>query len=486
VISTNERSKGLVIIHVDGLSRARLGAAIDQNHMPFVAQLTRSEGYEALPYRCGVPSTTPFAQAGILFGDNSEIPSYRWWDKQANLLVAFGSGSTFGRVANRYFAGCEPLTTGGACIAALYRAGATDRFGPPYEERHRPEQRDAGGRAIAAFMLNPVSLYFWIRHGGLALFQIGTEYLRARLAGRRSANAYVIADIYHEVLVHHLTRFALLQAMDEGLPTIYSCFYTYDEAAHAFGPTDPNTLRVLRHIDSTIRLAAARRRSNRAGRDYELVVLSDHGQIETTPFEVAQGRSFGQLVAELLPNHTVSEHRGLQFGPQQSAGRVEITYSGGLAHLYFANMPGRIDDQALEESFPGLVSRVAAIKGVGIVMLKDRSGGVLVTVDGRFPLKLPLEPPTRALLESFDSPDVLALQLRRLNSFERSGDLVVFGAYDGKTQVNFEHQVGGHGSIGGEQLHPFVLAKQEWGFDTSSVTNSSELHPMLLALRDRP
>ena len=75
------------MIHVDGLSHARLQAALEQGHMPFVSQLIESDGYEALPYRCGVPSTTPFAQAGILFGDNSEIPSYRWWDKQAGLLV---------------------------------------------------------------------------------------------------------------------------------------------------------------------------------------------------------------------------------------------------------------------------------------------------------------------------------------------------------------------------------------------------------------
>jgi len=486
--SAHERHKALAIIHVDGLSHARLRAAVDQGNMPFVAQLIASEGYEVLPYRCGVPSTTPFAQAGILFGDNAEIPSYRWWDKEADLLVAFGSGSTFGRVADRYFTGRAPLTAGGACIAALYRAGATDRFGPAYEERHRPNQRDAGGRAIAGFLLNPVSLYFWIRHGGMAIFQIGSEYLNARFAGRRAANAYVIADIYHEVLVHHLTRFALLQAMDEGLPTIYSCFYTYDEAAHAFGPTDPNTLRVLRHIDSTIRLAAERRRANRAGRDYELVVLSDHGQVETTPFHDLHARSFGRLIADLVPNFTVTEHRGRVFKPdvQHSAGRVEITYSGGLAHIYFADLPGRLDDQALEEKFPGLVSKVANLDGIGMVMLKDGFGGILVTVDGRFPLTPPLDPPTRKLLERFDSPDVLAQQLRRLNGFERSGDLVVFGAYDGNMQVNFEHQVGGHGSVGGEQLHPFVLAKRDWGFDTTSVTNASELHPMLVALRDRP
>ena len=479
--------KGLVVVHLDGLSYGRLGLALERGHMPFVKTLIEKEGYEALPYRCGVPSTTPFAQAGILYGDNSEIPSYRWWDKDAGLLVVFGSGSTFSRVADRYFAGREPLTAGGACIAALYRAGATDRFGPPYEERHRPDQHDAGGRVIAAFLLNPVTLYFWIRHGGLALFRIASEYLQARFSRRRTADVFVIADIYHEVVVHHLTRFALLQAMDEGLPTIYACFYTYDESSHAFGPTDPNTLRVLRHIDSTIRLAAAKRRGNRAGVDYEIVVLSDHGQVETIPFVSADGETLGRKIARFLPDHAVTEHRGLAFAPDRAepVGRVEITYSGGLAHVYFAHVAGRLDASAVQSRYPGLAERVADLAGVGLVMVKDRDGGSLLTRDGRFPLASPLAPETRTLLERFDEPEVLAAQLRRLNSFERSGDLVVFGAYDGNKQVNFEDQVGGHGSVGGDQLHPFLLAKKEWGFDTTQVTNASDLYPMLLSLRDR-
>ncbi|HKC20695.1 MAG TPA: alkaline phosphatase family protein [Candidatus Dormibacteraeota bacterium] len=472
--------EGLVVIHVDGLSHRRLGDAVEQGHMPFVAEMIRSEGYEALPYRCGVPSTTPFAQAGILFGDNSEIPSYRWWDKPTDSLIAFGEGSTFNRVADRYFNGRRPLTQGGACIAALYRAGATDRFGPRYHERHRPDEHDAGGRAIVAFLLNPVTLYFWIRHGGLALFRVARDYVRARFAGRRPANTYVIADIYHEVLVHHLTRFALLQAMDEGLPVIYACFYTYDEAAHAFGPTDPNTLRILRHIDSTIRLAAARRKKNRAGVDYEIVVLSDHGQVETTPFSTSAGKSLGRMLADWLPTHRITEHRGGVFGPADGK-RVEVTYSGGLGHVYFREFPSRIDDAQVEAAFPGLIDKLACIEEIGIVM----TGGMLTTAAGRFQLTERLSAETAELLAHYDDADVLGQQLRRLNNFERSGDIVLFGAYVGGKQFNFEAQVGGHGSIGGEQLHPFVLAKREWSFDTSAITNASQLHPLLMRVRDR-
>jgi len=121
---------GLVILHLDGVSRPVLEDAVASGDMPFVRKLLMEEGYEVLPYRCGIPSTTPFAQAGILYGDNSEIPSYRWWDKELGQVISFGAGGTFDRVAGRYFKGRRPLTAGGACIAALYRAGGEDRFGP--------------------------------------------------------------------------------------------------------------------------------------------------------------------------------------------------------------------------------------------------------------------------------------------------------------------------------------------------------------------
>jgi hypothetical protein len=88
-------------------------------------------------------------------------------------------------------------------------------------------------------------------------------------------------------------------------------------------------------------------------------------------------------------------------------------------------------------------------------------------------------------MNGYDDPDILLAQLSRLNSFQNAGDLVVFGAFIGGRQVNFEDQAGGHGSIGGLQLHPFVFAKNEWAVDTSRVRGAHELHPILSRLRDR-
>ena len=449
--------------------------------MPHLRRLIDEEGYEALQYRCGVPSTTPFAQAGILYGDDREIPSYRWWDKESGQLVAFGNEGTFRHVAHRYFAGLTPLTVGGACIAALYRTGELDELGPSYEERHGPSP---DRRLIRSFLLNPVRFYFWVRHGGWSLYRILLQYLGARLRGAHPANVYVFADLFHEVVVHHLTRFAVVEAMERGVPVIYGCFYTYDEAAHAFGPDDEKTFDTLKHIDNTIRFVAARRESG--AREYDLVVLSDHGQVECTPFNAADGKNLGQMVAAWLPHHEVIEHRGRRFRPpgDRVDGHVDITYSGGLGHVYFRDVPGRLEHSELERRFPGLVANVAGLDRVDFVMVKDGREGLLITRDARHRLGR-LTNSARRFLERLDEPEVIAAQLRHLNSFERSGDLVVFGRYDGRKQVNFENQVGGHGSAGGAQLHPFLLVKKTWRFDTSRVLRAADLHPMLVKLRDR-
>jgi hypothetical protein len=52
---------------------------------------------------------------------------------------------------------------------------------------------------------------------------------------------------------------------------------------------------------------------------------------------------------------------------------------------------------------------------------------------------------------------VLLPELRRFALDDACGDLVLFGAYDGERIACFDDQVGGHGSIGGEQSRPFLI-----------------------------
>jgi len=466
-------------MHIDGLGADSLEEALREGDMPFTQHLINDEGYAVHRYRCGVPSTTPFVQAGILYGDNSEIPSFRWWDREQRILVQFGPRSSFKRVADKYFHGCRPLTQDGACIAACYPAGAKDDFGIAYQDRSysKDERSRSAWNVLLPYLANPLHIGDWAWQAAMTLVRMAREYTEARTKGKHPARAYVISNALEEIFVHHLTRYAVVKAMREGYSPIYSAFYAFDETGHAFGPDDPTSLQILKHVDHSIsKIAQAR------GDRYELVVLSDHGQIETVPFNADGAPSVGEVIAGLLPGFRVQEMKGKAYGPPEAEarGQVNVTCSGGLAHIYFADRDRRQGYGELTASHPDLAGALSSLEKIALVMARDgkrdvflNGGSVLEGGD------------LKALLARYDDEDILQEQLSRLNSFENSGDLILFGAFVEGKQVNFENQDGGHGSIGGEQLHPFLLAKREWVIDTSRVHGAHEMHPILCALRDR-
>lgn len=497
-------SRGLVVMHIDGLGYDYVQKALARGYMPFVKSLLENEDYEILPYRCGIPSTTPFAQAGILYGDNAEIPAFRWWDKQAGLLIAFGEGSSFKRVAHNYFRNSESLVAGGACIAACYPAGAMDTFSLAYRERDTslPQVSHNVHHTIVSWLMNPLNVIEWFLRGIWEIIKGNRNYWLARLRGQRAEHMYVISDILEEIFLHQLTRYAVIEAMEYNYPSIYGAFYAYDETSHAYGPESDYSFRILRHIDHTIqRVAKYRTPSARKGlwsrpqnngataaerREYELVILSDHGQIVTVPFDQKYGRHFGELLAEWLPTYVIEEYRGKRLTPQGAIdGHIVLAYSGGLAHMYFKDISWRLQRGEIEQRFPGLIARIARTPGIDFVLLRDRSSDVIATANGEmiFDAEVALSRQVREFLACFDDPDIVARQLHRLNLFERAGDLILFGKYENGVQINFEHQVGGHGSLGGEQLHPFILARREWGVNTQSVYSANDVHPILTRLR---
>lgn len=459
--------KSIVILHIDGLGAGILERALDKGRMPFTRELIDRERYEIHRYHCGLPSTTPFVQAGILYGDNRGIPAFRWWDRQERTLIQFGAASTFKKIASRYFRGCKPLTEDGACIAACYPAGAADDFGIAYQDRtygREPKSRSAL-RVVVPYVANPIHLGEWLVHAGQSIWRTAAEYAQARAEGRRPARAYVFMDALEEIFAHHLTRYAVEQAMGEGYAPIYAGFYAFDETAHAFGPSDEQSLHVLKHVDHTIQKIAEARRDQ-----YELVVLSDHGQIDTIPFQRENGRHLGAVVASLVPGFRVEELKGKTFGPdeQSAAGVIRLTCTGGTAHLYFDG-PSRLDYAEVTHRFPRLVQGLRDCEQISLLV--GRGFEDVAAIDHAVAVA--------------DDPKLAREHVLRLNSFEECGDLVMFGAFRGDQQINFEIQAGGHGGFGGEQTRPFVLAKTEWGLDTRAVRTAHELHPILCDLLDR-
>lgn len=87
---STEPGRGLVMLEIDGLSYWHLHTALEMGLLPTMKQMLRDEGYVLSLVDCGLPSQTSACQSGILFGDNFDIPAFRWYEKDRNKLMVSG------------------------------------------------------------------------------------------------------------------------------------------------------------------------------------------------------------------------------------------------------------------------------------------------------------------------------------------------------------------------------------------------------------
>ena len=91
-------------------------------------------------------------------------------------------------------------------------------------------------------------------------------------------------------------------------------------------------------------------------------------------------------------------------------------------------------------------------------------------------------------LRPYGEPETLWPRLVAFALDDACGDLILFGAYDGERIACFDDQVGGHGSVGGEQSRPFVILPNSHPLTGRNdlVGNSFLYHEVFKPLRNDP
>ncbi|MCK4508552.1 MAG: hypothetical protein KAU27_08430, partial [Desulfuromonadales bacterium] len=140
---------------------------------------------------------------------------------------------------------------------------------------------------------------------------------------------------------------------------------------------------------------------------------------------------------------------------------VVVTYSSSLAHLYITGSKAPLNWQEVEQAQPMLLRFLQKHKGIGFVMARGENpwelmifhqgGQICVTDNPRF------HQHELAFLRPYGAPYELLEELHRFGLGARCGDLIIFGALDEEGIACFDDQVGGHGSVGGEQSRPFII-----------------------------
>src|SRR3954454_21754264 len=78
---------GVYFLEIDGLAHEVLRRAIRDGNAPNLAHWLRDGGHRLLPWETDWSSQTGACQAGLLHGDNDDIPAFRWWEKDRGRAI---------------------------------------------------------------------------------------------------------------------------------------------------------------------------------------------------------------------------------------------------------------------------------------------------------------------------------------------------------------------------------------------------------------
>jgi hypothetical protein len=500
------RLPGLLVVQLDGVAAPVLAQAVEAGLAPTVARWLASGSHRLDPWWSRVPATTPSSQAALLHGDSSGIPAFRWWDRDLGRLVVTNHPADAALVESTLPAGRGLLEPDGAAISTMFSGGAATNLLVMSRSVRAPDGSRGGfgpGPAYLRFFASP---FVFTRAVARSIAEMAKELYQARRQRVRGVEPrvsrggwFVVLRGMTNALMRDLTTSLVAEHLMRGTPTIFVDLVDYDEIAHHAGPTRPEALRALEGLDGVLHVVEEVLPV--AARDYQVVVLSDHGQSLGPTFEQVEGRSLLEVVRSLMadpdadgvqavageewgplnslltsafsssrPDGTVmlgpdAPSRGIRGGRPERVGvpDVVVTGSGNLGLVWFPPAPARLVLEDLQERWPGLVAGLAGRPGVGAVVVDTASRG-LVAVGAR----------GLALLEHDAAPegeDPLAgwgsqarADLARAGRLEHTGDLLVISTITpGGHVYAFEGQVGSHGGLGGDQnrallLHPRGLA----------------------------
>jgi uncharacterized membrane protein YvlD (DUF360 family) len=530
----SEPGQGILMMEIDGLSYHHMKHALDEGMMPTLKQMMDEEGYVLSRVDCGLPSQTSACQAGIMFGDNDDIPAFRWYDKDRAKVMVSSKDAT--EINARYAKG-NGLMRGGASVNNMMNGDAEKSILTLADIKSgTAEEKKLRARDIYLLAVNP---YFLMRSVvlmlGDALLEI-YQYLKARSQNvqprlDRLHHAYPLLRAACTVFMRDAAAYLTALNILRGAPSIYVTWPGYDEVAHHSGPWSSDAFGVLKRYDKVIR-QALHYLTNKAPRPYELLILSDHGQSFGATFKQRYGCTLTEFIQQHLPTGTTASQQiggdtglttigGLSgelqnVAQQDVAGRVGgmvvdqgskaaqraaeaeeaaaapgapsqvIAFgSGNLAQVYFDLYPRKIMLSELESAYPGMVDALVNHEAVGIVAGYDDDGApVVLGKTGRRNLHTgevaggdPLQP--------YGDVDLRAWQVRRVMDFPHAGDLMVNSAvFPDGTVAALEELIGNHGGMGGEQTDAFLFHPGD--MVVPETRNSVDLFGILDARRGLP
>ena len=536
-IAKSIEKKGFVILQIDGLSYVALKKALSLNLMPKLKKMINSGDYLLDDYFTGVPSDTPFFQAGLLYGNNDDIPGFRWIERETGEEIIFKKPESAGHIEERLAKKNLGLLKGGSSYVNLFSGGASrstftlSTFSIRYLFKKKVRNFDIF-IVFVFHIFTFLKTFFYVFFEALLEIQEKIQDI-AKKREVRPEGFFPFARAMTNVIFKEIETFGAIMDISRGVPSIYSDYIGYDELSHHRGPYSYSALRTLKAIDRKIH--DINKAILKSERKYDFFIISDHGHTPSIPFQKANG---GKMLKDAIYEHftdhelkvyefdtgynavfkrlflymgdffkkgtckkiynsfigemkSVKEPESMLAFQWQNEKTIYIMDSGPMANIYFSGKHERMATEEIENKYDKLINMLANLKGIGFIAGINERGEASIydkeyrkfcilknfvnnSADKNFTIgKIIGACKTKSEAESTFS------SLERFTRFKNSGDLILFGEYDGKNIINFENQMGAHGGIGGEQNKPFAVRNSSVRFDFTEVNNSCKIYDFL-------
>jgi uncharacterized membrane protein YvlD (DUF360 family) len=530
-VVTNE--PGFLFLEIDGLSEMLLRRAMDEGYTPTMKRWVDQGSHQILGWETDFSSQTGAMQTGILLGNNTDVPAYRWWDRAQNRMVMSGMPKDAQAIEARLSSGIGLCSDGGSSRGNMFSGDATESMLTFSTIRNRERGRGPG---FYFYLLSP---YVIARLVTRFIIEVIKEWWQASQQRRRKDKysikargfAYAFLRGFMSPVLQDLVTYTVISDILRGLPAVYALYAGYDDLSHFAGMTAPEAFEALHEVDRYFaRIESA---IKNAPRQYHIVILADHGQSLGPTFEVAHGKPLEKLLKELIKseqdvfysdahndswdnlNAVLSESTnantrtaGLirkmlasrshddyvevtpkgttsdKVDAEAEKAKVVVMGSGSTGLIYFTDSPQRMTFEQIQVAYPELVLGLKDHPGIGFLLVRSETqGDIVIGKSGIHYLK-------DDLVEGIDpltnfGPNA-ARHLRRESSYSNCPDILVNTRYDPTTQelAGFENQVSHHGGLGGPQNHPFILRPVKLPYDGSPIVGAESVHHLLRGWRE--
>jgi len=507
----------LLIVQIDGLSRAVLEEAMAKGRAPFLARLVRQRGYRMAAMSVGLPTSTPAFQMAAMYGVRPDIPGFHYHDKRRKTDIYFPRGGDAAHVEATQAAGRRGIVRDGSTYGCVFTGGAASNL-----LTFAMFKRPTGAGLLRTVSMVVVLAWVILKGSVVSVIELSRAVLRMAadpLSVSTDGWKWLAIKVGISVWLRELFTLAVAHDLYAGVGTIYVNYLDYDVVAHAWGPRHRRALRALRRVDASIhRLWRILRRVPEYR--YDLHVLSDHGQATCRSYRrVTGGPPIGQALFDdffdptSAPRPATVEGRGQRLASGLKAYRsrrapglfqrfvnylerdfprvlgetpqtreragIRVISAGPNAFVYFLDFPEPLTLEGIEKRFPALATSISDARGIGIVLVRSASGPLCFWRGRRYALdELQAGPfAGRADVER------VVEGIRDLMAMPSAGDLVIYGINAPGGDVSFISEVGAHAGPSADEMQTFIIHPRNADVP-APITHPIQLYPYFVRYQE--